>query len=61
MVEYDIKRKYLEEYSTVEKVGSEKPLLSKSVSRRINRLLISYQISKQARLNAAFKTVLVSK
>ena len=29
-VEYDIKSKYPEEYSTVDKVGSEKPLASKS-------------------------------
>ena len=30
IVEYDIKSKYPEEYSTVDKVGSEKPLASKS-------------------------------
>ena len=29
-VEYDIKSKYPEEYSTVDKVGGEKPLASKS-------------------------------
>ena len=30
IVEYDIKSKYPEEYSTVDKVGGEKPLASKS-------------------------------
>ena len=30
IVEYDIKIKYPEEYSTVDKVGGEKPLASKS-------------------------------
>ena len=52
-VQYDIKSKYPEEYWHVDKVGREKPLAF-----RINRLLISYRISKQARLNA-FKSVLV--
>ena len=31
IVEYDIKSKYPEEYSTVDKVGGEKPLASKPV------------------------------
>ena len=50
VVEYEIKSKYSEEYSTIDKVGSEKRLAKKSVSCSINRLLISYLPSKQARL-----------
>ena len=51
IVEYDVKRKYPEEYPTVDKVGSEKKR-GNPVSCRINRLLISYLISKQARVTA---------
>ena len=49
IVEYDIKSKCPEEYSTVDKVGSEKPLGSKScfVS-GINHLLISFLNSNKA-------------
>ena len=55
IVEYNIKSKYPEEYSTVDKVVN----TVNTVSCRISRLLISYLISKQARLNTAFKSVLV--
>ena len=58
-VEYEIKSKYSEEYSTIYKVGSEKRLAKKSVSCRINRPLISYLTSKQTRLKD-FKRVLVN-
>ena len=57
VVKYEIKSKYSEEYSTINKVGSEKRLAKKSVSCRINHPLISYLPSKQARLND-FKRVL---
>ena len=50
-VQYDIKSKHPKEYWHVDKVGREKAF-------RINRLLISYLISKQAR-NTDFKSVLV--
>ena len=59
IAEYDIKSKYPEEYSTVDKVGSEKTLQVNPVSSRINRPLISFLISKQARLNDEFKSVVV--
>ena len=58
IVEYHIKRKYPEEYSTIDKVGSEKKRRN-PVSCSINRLLISYVISKQARLKAFLTSVLV--
>ena len=52
IVEYDVKRKYPEEYPTVDKVGSEKKR-GNPVSCRINRLLISYPIfNEQARVTA---------
>ena len=44
------KSKYCKEYSIVDKVGSEQ-LSASPVWCRINRLLISYLISKQARRN----------
>ena len=50
-VQYDIKSKYPKEYWHFDKVGRQKAF-------RINRLLISYLISKQAR-NTDFKSVLV--
>ena len=59
IVEYDIKRKYPEEYPTVDKVGTEKKR-GNSVSCRINRLLISYLISKQARVTAFLTAFLFS-
>ena len=46
-----VKSKYPEEYWTVDKVGSEKLLARKPLLFRINRFLVSYVISKQARLN----------
>ena len=48
VVEYEINSKYSEEYSTINKVGSEKRLAKKSVSCSINRVLISYLHSTQA-------------
>ena len=60
IVEYDIKSECPEEYSTVDKVGNEKPLGSKSCfASRVNHLLISFLISKQARLNRDIKSVVV--
>ena len=59
VVEYEIKSNYTEEYSTIDRVGSEKRLAKKSVSCRINRFLISYLPSKQARLYD-FKRVLAN-
>ena len=58
-----MKSKYPEEYSTVDKLGSEKPLASKScfVLNIINHRLMSYLISKQARLTAAVNSILVLK
>ena len=58
IVEYDIKSKYPEEYSTIDNVGQKKLLPKKSSFVKNNRLLISYLISKQAQLNP-FKRALV--
>ena len=58
IVEYDLKSKYPEEYSTFDKVGSEKLLRGNPVSCRINRVLISYEISKQARVAAFLRAFL---
>ena len=48
-----------EGYSTLGEVESENLSRVNHVSLRINRFLISYLISKQARLDAAFNSVLV--
>ena len=56
IIEYDIKSKYPDEYSTINKVGSEKPLASiNPVSS--SSFLISILIYKQAGLNADTKSV----
>ena len=49
--EYDIKSKYPKEYSAFDKVGRENLLFRFS----FNRILISYLISKQERLNTFIK------
>ena len=58
IVEYNRKSKYPEEYSTVNKVGSENLFVRSPVSCKINCLIISYLLSKKAWLNA-FKSVVV--
>ena len=59
IVKYSIKSKYPEEYSTVDKVGVKNFWWGNLSSRRINHLLISYLVSKQAIFNA-FKGILGS-
>ena len=54
IVKYNIKSKYPEEYSTVDKVGVKNFWWGNLASSRINRFLISYLISKQA-IFTAFK------
>ena len=53
----DIKSENPEEYRTVAKVGREKRLAGNPISFRIIRLLISYLISKEARLNVGVNTI----